>query len=47
MKLLSLDRGVDFSGSYAVDNANGTVDVYFDVGSCKPYTGDIVKITTS
>ncbi len=46
-KLLSLDRGVDFLYSYAVDNADGTVDVYFDQQSCKPYTSDIVKITVS
>ena len=46
-QLLSLDRGVDFVTTYAVDNADGTVDVYFDEGSCKPSTSDIVKITAS
>lgn len=46
-KLLSLKRGVDFMYSYAVDNADGTVDVFFDRGSCKSWSADIVKITAS
>lgn len=46
-KLLSLRRGVDFMSSYAVDNTDGTVDVFFDRSSCKPYSSDIMKIAVS
>jgi hypothetical protein len=38
-------HGRDTSNSVAVDNADGTTDVYFDRGSCRgPDFGDIVKL---
>ncbi len=38
-------HGRDFSFSVAVDNADGTTDVYFDRGNCRgPDFGDILKL---
>jgi len=38
-------HGRDFSFSVAVDNADGTTDVYFDRGNCRgPDYGDILKL---
>jgi len=38
-------RGRDFSFSDAVDNPDGTTDVYFDRGNCRgPDFGDILKL---
>ena len=40
-----LPKGHDYAGAYAVDNPDGSSDVYFDPGSCvgKDH-GDIVKL---
>jgi hypothetical protein len=43
--LYTLPIGMDFGFSVAVDNADGTTDVYFDQGSCSaPDFGDILKL---
>jgi hypothetical protein len=43
--LYTLPRGEDFSFSSVVDNPNGTVDIYFDQGSCTGSDwGDIWKL---
>ncbi len=42
--LLSLRSGRDFRTSYAMDNADGSTDVFFDPGSCDG-DQDIQKVT--
>jgi hypothetical protein len=43
--LTSLADGRDFATSYAVDNGDGTTDVYFDPTRCGR-AGDVYKVTT-
>lgn len=45
--LVSLRAGVDFTDSYALDNGDGTTDVFFDPGSCRTGNLDIKKVTDS
>lgn len=42
--LASIPRGTDFYSSYAVDNGDGTTDVYFDAARCGG-KGNIKKVT--
>jgi hypothetical protein len=45
--LVSLRAGVDFTDSYALDNGDGTTDVFFDPCSCRTGNLDIKKVTDS
>ncbi len=45
--LVSLRAGVDLTDSYALDNGDGTTDVFFDPGSCRTGNLDIKKVTDS
>lgn len=45
--LMPLENNLDLSQTYAVDNGDGTTDVYFDPANCDSFVPDIQKVTVA